>query len=145
VCGQLIDEVTMENVVDRLRFLSKTGCDISAELEFIASHFYDFLCRPDALKPMPFSLLYKTIGQGSLRLENEDSLYNFISRGIKTNREMNGLLEFIRLEYCSTEVMNDFSTYFAIIFTKSMHHSGRAFAAGSSSPTRNRQSNSLRR
>jgi hypothetical protein len=116
VCGQLIDEVTMENIVDRLRFLSTTRCDISAELKFIASHFYDFLCRPDALKPMPFSILYEAIGQGSLRLENEDSLYNFISRGIETNREMHGLLEFLRLEYCSTEIMNDFFGHIFRIF-----------------------------
>jgi hypothetical protein len=103
----------MENIVDRLRFLSTTRCDISAELEFIAFHFCDFLYRPDALKPMPFSILYETIGQESLRLENEDSLYNFISRGIETNREMHGLLEFVRLEYCSTEIMNDFLDIFS--------------------------------
>jgi hypothetical protein len=91
-------------------------CDISAELKFIASHFYDFLYRPDALKSIPFSVLYETIDQGSLRLENEDSLYNFISRGIETNRETHGLLEFVRLEYCSTEIMNDFLDIFSDYF-----------------------------
>jgi hypothetical protein len=48
VCGQQSNEATMENVVGRVRFLSTTRCDISTELEFIASHFYDFLRRPDA-------------------------------------------------------------------------------------------------
>jgi hypothetical protein len=65
---------------------------------------------------MPFSILYETIGQGSLRLENEERFYNFISRGIETNREMHGLLEFLRLEYCSTEIMNDFFEIFSDYF-----------------------------
>jgi hypothetical protein len=62
----------------------------------------------DALNALPFSLLYEIINSRSLRLEGEDSLYDFISKSIETNREMYGLLEFVRCEYCSTEVMNDF-------------------------------------
>jgi hypothetical protein len=102
------DEATSENVVDRLPFLSATRCDISTKLKFIASHFYGFLHRLDALKALPVSLLYEIISHGSLRVENEDSLYNFIHQGIETNREMFGLLEFVRFEYCSADVMNDF-------------------------------------
>jgi hypothetical protein len=94
----------MENVVDRLHFLSATQCDISTELEFVGSHFDDFLRRPDALNAWPFSMLYIIIGDGSLRLESEDGLYDFIREDIK----LFGLMEFVRLEYCSTDVMNDF-------------------------------------
>jgi hypothetical protein len=108
VYPDLRDEVTMENVVDRLLFLSETRCDISAELEFLASHFYRFVCRPDAFNELPLSLLYEVIGHGSLRLESEDTLYDFISKGNEPNLEMFALLEFVRLEYCSTDVMKDF-------------------------------------
>jgi hypothetical protein len=108
VCGQLSDEVTMDDVVDRLRFLSATRCDISAEVEFIASHFHDFLCRRDALNTIPFSLLYKIIGRGVLRVQSEDRLYDFISKGAETNQEMFRLFEFIRFECCSTDVIDDF-------------------------------------
>jgi hypothetical protein len=55
-----------------------------------------------------FSLLYEIIGQGSLRIESDDSLYDFIRKGIEMNPEMFCLLEFVRLEYCSTDVMDDF-------------------------------------
>jgi hypothetical protein len=102
----------MENVVDRLLFLSATQCDISTELEFIASHFYAFLSRRDALNVLPFSLIYAILSHGSLRLESEDGLYEFIRRGIEMNGEMFGLFEFIRLEYCSTDAMNDFLDLF---------------------------------
>jgi hypothetical protein len=54
-----------------------------------------------------FRLLYEMIGHGSLRIESEDSLCNFIRRGTKINPEMFCLLEFVRFEYCSTDVMND--------------------------------------
>jgi hypothetical protein len=53
-------------------------------------------------------MIYAILGHGSLRLESEDSLYDFISKGIETNREMFGLLDFVRFEYCSTDVMTDF-------------------------------------
>jgi hypothetical protein len=48
------------------------------------------------------------LGHGSLRLESEGSLYNFINEVIETNRGMFGLLEFVRWEYCSPDVLNDF-------------------------------------
>jgi hypothetical protein len=57
VCGQLYDEVTIKNAVDCLQFLSAARYKISTELEFIASHLYDFLKRPDALNAFPFSII----------------------------------------------------------------------------------------
>jgi hypothetical protein len=108
VCGELSDDVTIENVTDRLRFMSATRRDISAELEFIASHFYDFSRCPDPLNALPFSLLYELIAQGSLRLDSEDSLYDFIRKGIEPNQEIFSLLEIVRCEYYSTDAMDDF-------------------------------------
>jgi hypothetical protein len=43
-----------------------------------------------------------------VRLGSEDSLYNFIRKGIETNPEMFNVMEFVRLPYCSTDAMNDF-------------------------------------
>jgi hypothetical protein len=97
----------MDNVLDRLRFRSANRCDISAELEFVASHFDDFLPRPQPLTALPFSFLYEIICHESLRIEIEDRLYDFIRKGTKMNPEMFCLLESIRFDYCSTDVMND--------------------------------------
>jgi hypothetical protein len=108
VYPELGDKVTMENVVDRLGFLSAAPCDVSTELEFIASHFCDFLCHRDLLKNLPFALLSEILGHGSLRIDSEDKVYRFISECIETNQEVFGLLEFVRLEYCSTSAMNEF-------------------------------------
>jgi hypothetical protein len=56
------NDVPTESVVDRLRYRSATRCDISAELEFVASHFDDFLVRPETLTTLSFSFLYEIIG-----------------------------------------------------------------------------------
>jgi hypothetical protein len=58
VCNQLRDEVTMDNVVDSLRFLSATQCDIAAELEFVAPHFNDLSCRRSERSEERFRSLY---------------------------------------------------------------------------------------
>jgi hypothetical protein len=70
VYPELADEVTMENVVDRLQFLSAIRCDISTELEFIASHFYDFLGRHNAVKALPSSMICEILSHRSLRLDS---------------------------------------------------------------------------
>jgi hypothetical protein len=116
IYGQLGSEVMMENVIDRLRFLWATRCDISTEFEFIASHFYGFLCRPDALKALPFSMIFEIIGQGSLSVDSEDNPCDFISKGIETTRDSFSLLEFVRLEYCSTNTERFFRPTFPVFF-----------------------------
>jgi hypothetical protein len=55
-----------------------------------------------------FQLIYEIVSHGSLRLESEDNLYGFISKGIETNRKAFLLLESVRFEHYSTEVMTDF-------------------------------------
>jgi hypothetical protein len=42
-------------------------------------------------------------------IETEDGLYDFISEGIETNRDLFGLLEFVTVECCSPDLLNDFS------------------------------------
>jgi hypothetical protein len=81
VYPELGDEVAMESVADPLQFLSGTRCDISAELEFIASYFYDFLGYRDGLRALSFSMIYEIISHGSLRIESEDGLCDFICKG----------------------------------------------------------------
>jgi hypothetical protein len=59
---ELSDYVVIGSVADRLRFLPATRCDISTELEFIASHFCDFLYSRNPLKAFSFSMISNSIG-----------------------------------------------------------------------------------
>jgi hypothetical protein len=74
VCAEFGNVVPMENVNDHLQFLLTTECGISTLLEFIASHFYDFLCRRNVLNILPFPMIYEILSHGSLRPESDDSL-----------------------------------------------------------------------
>jgi hypothetical protein len=62
-----------------------------------------------------FFVIYKILGHGSLGLQSEDSLYDFISQGNEAKQEMFHFLELVRLEYCSTDVMRDFCEHFSEI------------------------------
>jgi hypothetical protein len=75
----------IENVVDRLGFLLATRCDISTELEFIASDFLDFLCLRDALNALPFSLLCEVIVRGSVKFQSDDGL---ITSSVKARKRL---------------------------------------------------------
>jgi hypothetical protein len=63
-------------------------------------------------------LLSKIVSQGYVKLESEDGLDDFVSKGIEMNGEMFGLVTFVRLEYCSTDVVNDISADFPSNFRK---------------------------
>jgi hypothetical protein len=80
-------------------------------------------------------MIYEILGHGSLRLESEDGLYHFIRKGIETDLEMFGLLEFVRFEYCSTDVMNDFFDLLSDHFYEINASIWGASASGSSFPT----------
>jgi hypothetical protein len=81
VFGQQENKVAIEMAVDHLRFLSETGCDISAELEFISSHFRDVSGQTDALRGLPVSVIYAILCHRPLPLESEDDLYEFNGKG----------------------------------------------------------------
>jgi hypothetical protein len=53
-------------------------------------------------------MMYGVISCASLKLKSEDTLDDFISKGIETNWEIFGFVEFVRLECCSTHIMNAF-------------------------------------
>jgi hypothetical protein len=99
--------MAMEKVVNRLQFLSRTRCDVSTELELIASRFYEFSHHPDALNTLSFPLIYERLGHRSLRLESEDCNSELISKVTETNWEFIRLLEFVKFEYCSTDKMKN--------------------------------------
>jgi hypothetical protein len=86
--------VAIKTAVDHLRLLSETGYDISAELEFVFSHFRHVSGRTDALRGLPVSLIYAILCHRPLPLENEDNLYEFNGKG----GEFFALMEFITSE-----------------------------------------------
>jgi hypothetical protein len=108
LCGDGDNELTVENAADRLLMRCARECDISAQVEFVASHFCDIVDGPNCLGSLPFSVVAQIVGHPNLRLATEDSLFGFISRDLPAGDEFLSLLEFVRFEYCTAETMDSF-------------------------------------
>jgi hypothetical protein len=99
-------------------------------VEFIASPFYNFLRRPDALKVAPFALIYEIISHGSQSFESEARFSGFMRKGAETAREMFGLQKLVRLEYCWTEWKKDFfDVYFQSLRRSEWRELGKSAVA----------------
>jgi hypothetical protein len=74
--GTVLGQVGIGKVVDHLGMLSESGCDISADLEFISSHLYEDL---RTLRSLSYPLIYEILSHRSVQVESEDSLLEFVS------------------------------------------------------------------
>jgi hypothetical protein len=86
------------------------GLKSSRDVEFIAQHFHElFLSSKESiLSGLGPEELTEILNAGSLRLESEESLYEFISRRFSADETYFCLFEFIRFEYLPVSVMQDF-------------------------------------
>jgi hypothetical protein len=73
-------ELTVSNCLFRLRTKVSKKCEYEGELEFVASHFYEFdSSRLELLKEFKVDILERILTSKCLRLKDEDSLLDFIS------------------------------------------------------------------
>ena len=77
--------LTVETCVDRLKELASYGLACDEELEFIAAHFYEI--DREKLKEIDLDLLNQILFSGSLVLESEDALYEFVADLFRTNED----------------------------------------------------------
>jgi hypothetical protein len=105
----LKDEITCENVISRLKFLSEADFNFEPELKFASSHFWELLKDEtySELKSLNGQVLCGLISNESLKLENEESLWKFICSS-ELIQEFPSLLDHIKYEYLSIESMIEF-------------------------------------
>jgi hypothetical protein len=75
--------------------------DYAVDLEFIAVNFRKF--PPESFSALPFDLVYGVSSHRRLKIQNEDSLFDFIISDIGTNPVYFSLLEFVRFEHLSSD------------------------------------------
>jgi hypothetical protein len=63
-----LNENTIENVVNRVVFLSKTGCNTSPEVESIASHLHEIGHRSRQISGLSFSITFDLISHEPLKV-----------------------------------------------------------------------------
>jgi hypothetical protein len=93
-------EWTFETVLPRLILLHSENCEYESEMDFIASHFH--LITRAQLAKVSSSLLCEILSSGQLKVKSETWLYRLLADRVAGDI---CLLEFIRLEYLSTEAM----------------------------------------
>jgi hypothetical protein len=94
------------NVADRLEFLFSANESCEREIEFCSSHFYEI--DPKTLLSLPFDIISSIISNVSIRLVDEESLYELISFRRNEDSRFSSLYCHIRFEYFSTESMKSF-------------------------------------
>jgi hypothetical protein len=107
-------KITKSNVIDRI--LKRNALQLSCESEcgFVASHFFE--STQSDLSDLSFDIIASIIGHHSLKLRNEDSLYEFISTFISADSSYSSLLQFMRFEYLKVSSMRHFVNFISASF-----------------------------
>jgi hypothetical protein len=99
-------ELTIENAIERLKWLEFVLSDNSREVEFIATHFPDF---PESeFSTLTLESLYSILSQPVLELESEDRLYAFICHRISSDPSYFSLFELVQFDFLSMDSLRDF-------------------------------------
>jgi hypothetical protein len=104
--SQFEGDLTMGNVIGRLKLLQEIGEDLTSVTEFISSHFSEF--STSDLSEIGVSVLHEVLSCRSLKMKDEDSLFSFISSQTSVNADYFSLLEFIAFEHLSNAAFERF-------------------------------------
>jgi hypothetical protein len=99
-------DMTCDNVFNRLTFLVAAHEPDNGEVEFCSSRFFEL--ETSSLHEMPFEVICEIISHPSLKLRNEDSLYEFIKSLVVDESRYSSFFERIRFGYLSSESMCSF-------------------------------------
>jgi hypothetical protein len=101
-------EMNVSNVIPRLIERNEFELSIHKEIEFIASHFYEFSLS--SLSKVCFNLISALISHPSLKMKSEDFLYELIISRMNEDFSFFSIFEFVRFEYLSSTTTSDFSS-----------------------------------
>jgi serine phosphatase RsbU (regulator of sigma subunit) len=90
--------LTIENANNGMEHKMRMRRDISAEIKLISSHFNDML---NSLALIDFLLIDAILSRASLKIKSEDSLYDFIMRGIHARSDLFELFCHVHSEFVS--------------------------------------------
>jgi hypothetical protein len=97
--SQLPEELTTENVLDRLKFLHAAQSDFQSEVSFISAHFDAF--RDSDLCQLDFPVLQQILEARGLCGERQDSLFEFLAGQIEDTPQLFSLFECIQFKLLS--------------------------------------------
>ena len=103
---RLDDDLSLLNVVDRIRIKRESHSDCKDEFPFLATHFFEMSIG--ALKCLSVSELELVLMSPVLKLESEDQLYDIIISLGKNGYEYLSLLRQVEFEFLSDSKLSQF-------------------------------------
>lgn len=107
------ESLTLEEAIHLLRAginLGTAFCDRFGNLrDFIASHFYEI--KKEVLDGLDIETAQLLLSSSSLKIEDEDSLYEYIKARTENDIRFSSLFEFVYFEYLSLDRVKDFCSF----------------------------------
>jgi hypothetical protein len=100
------DELTEENIIERMKDCESIGCSCESMIAFAASQFFNL--DKSSLVGLNVSLISRILNHPSLTIGTEDSLWETISFLIKSDPDYCMLLECIEYKYLSNSSIESF-------------------------------------
>jgi hypothetical protein len=101
-------EENIETCISRLCSIVERGLLAAKDVSYLAPHFHE-LSKSDFCR-LNLDDARQIVSDSSLKLANEDQLFDFISSRVSESSEFFGLFEFVRFEYLSSESIDRFVT-----------------------------------
>jgi hypothetical protein len=99
----------VRSCISRLRLLRSLDGTRKREVDYLASHFHEL--SPTDFSQLEVEDLYEILSQDSLKLLSEDCLFEFLCSSFEQSDCYFGLLEFVRFEYLSAEMIDRFAPF----------------------------------
>ena len=107
------ESLTLEEAIHLLRAginLGTAFCDRFGNLrDFIASHFYEI--KKEVLDGLDLETAQLLLSSSSLKIEDEDSLYDFVRARSEDDLKFTSLFEFVYFEYLSVDRIENFASF----------------------------------
>jgi hypothetical protein len=102
-------DITLDNVSGRIQHKFNANLGIEPEVAFVARNFVG--CSMEWLISVNFDVLCQILSHPSLIILDEDHLCEFILSRIEKDESQIPLLEFVRFEFVSSEILTTFLSY----------------------------------
>jgi hypothetical protein len=99
-------DISISNVIDRIKIYSEIGSNCETEIGFTTSHFFEI--SSSDIWELRYETLRDVLQHCELKIKSEDWLYELISRRISSDSKYFELLELIRFEFVSSDVFSEY-------------------------------------
>ena len=100
------EELTPQNVVDRMHIKKEFGIQCDQEVRFAAEHFYEV--SADVVRTMSLDELEMVLCHGGLKLISEDALLALLLELASEDVAYSGMLRYVRFQFLSKESLDSF-------------------------------------